>query len=86
VIEENWKQKYEDLARAVENLYYSAHWRPDREVDSKTLWESVRDAAGLKPGDTARRLTPVAVHKKIWTPVAVHKKSGKSMSLLFAVV
>lgn len=44
------------LATAVEALYFSAYWHPDRKVDEQTLWTAVRDAAGIAPGQTAERL------------------------------
>lgn len=47
-----------ELRDAVEALYFAAHWSPDRPVDEKSLWERVRDAAGIKPGQTAERLGP----------------------------
>lgn len=46
----------EKLARAVEALYYAAYWHADRPVDERALWEAVRDAAGLEPGQTSARL------------------------------
>ena len=42
--------KFERLREAVKELYYAAHWTPDRECDDAALWTAVRDAAGLEPG------------------------------------
>ena len=39
-----------NLIEAIRNLYYAAHWTPDRPVDVVKLWTDVRDAAGFKPG------------------------------------
>ena len=39
------------LRDAVQEIYYAAHWAPDRAVDDEDgLWERLRDAAGFKPG------------------------------------
>ena len=40
------------LREAVTRLYYAARWTADRPVDHKRLWEDVRDAAGLVPGNS----------------------------------
>jgi hypothetical protein len=53
-----WKQRYLDLARAVSDLYYSAHWYPDREVDAEKLWTALRDEADFEPGKTSQILGP----------------------------
>jgi len=42
----------ERLQAAVEALYYSAHWSPDRDCDAEQLWTELRDAAGLTPGNS----------------------------------
>lgn len=44
-----WKEKYEELAEAVRNLYCAALWSPDRRCAEKRLWIDVRDAAGIDP-------------------------------------
>jgi hypothetical protein len=44
------------LRNAVKNLYYSAHWTPDRPVDAEKLWADVRDAAGFVPGNSPEEL------------------------------
>jgi len=46
------------LRQAVEALYFSANWHPDRDVDAIALWTAVRDAAGIVPGQTAKRVGP----------------------------
>lgn len=46
------------LAAAVANLYFAGYWHCDRAVDEKKLWTTVRDAAGIKAGQTGRRLGP----------------------------
>ena len=46
------------LQEAVRNLYYAAHWTPDRECDAEALWTAVRDAAGIEPGKTGEILGP----------------------------
>jgi hypothetical protein len=45
-----------NLYEAVRNLYYAAHWTPDRPVDVVKLWTDVRDAAGFKPGGSPKEL------------------------------
>lgn len=40
----------EKLIEAVRDLYYAAHWTPDRDVDAIALWTAVRDAAGFEAG------------------------------------
>lgn len=54
--EDSWFQKYVDLAEAARDLYYAAHWYPDRECDAMQLWTTLRDAAGIEPGRTAEVL------------------------------
>lgn len=50
--------KFEEvLLNAVRNLYYSAHWTPDRPVDSEKLWTAVRDAAGFPKGNSPKALS-----------------------------
>lgn len=39
------------LRAAVSDLYYAAHWTPDRPCDADALWTRLRDAAGLTPGN-----------------------------------
>lgn len=51
---EDYKEKYMRLRDAVARLYYSAHWTPDRECDSNTLWEDVRNAAEFEPGKSPK--------------------------------
>lgn len=51
------EDKFEKLRAAVEQLYYAALWKADREVDEAALWEAVRDAAGFEPGQSSARLT-----------------------------
>lgn len=46
------------LREAVDAVYYAAHWTPDRKCDAARLWTKLRDAAGLTPGETAKRLGP----------------------------
>lgn len=53
-----YKQRYFDLANAVEALYYAAYWHPDRPVDEAKLWTAVREAAGLIPGHSTQILGP----------------------------
>ncbi len=55
---EDYKEKYEKLQEALKELYYSAHWIPDRNVDDYKLWTAVRDAAGFEPGQTEKILGP----------------------------
>ena len=45
------------LIEAVRDLYYSAHWIPDRDVNAKRLWENVRDAAGFDRGNAPQPTT-----------------------------
>lgn len=56
-----WRQgvnDFERLKQAVEALYFSAHWSPDRECDAEKLWVELRDAAGIAPGQTGEKLGP----------------------------
>jgi hypothetical protein len=48
----------EKMHEAVAALYFAAYWHPDRKVDEAALWTAVRDAAGIKPGQTGERLGP----------------------------
>ncbi len=52
--------KFEKLKQAVEALYYGAYWASDRlePQQENKLWEAVRDAAELEPGQTGKRLGP----------------------------
>lgn len=52
----SFEDAFAALRATVERLYYAAHWSPDRSVDAATLWTDVRDAAGLTPGETGKRL------------------------------
>jgi hypothetical protein len=45
-----------DVGRAVEAVYYAAHWSPDRECDAAKLWTGLRDAVGLTPGKSTELL------------------------------
>lgn len=45
------------LMRAAANLYFAAHWTPDRPCDADALWTELRDAAGLEPGHSPKPLT-----------------------------
>ena len=49
-------EAYIDLKQAVADVYFSAHWTPDRDVN-EDLWSRLRDAAGIKPGQSPK---PVA--------------------------
>ena len=42
------------LLDAIRELYYAAHWTPDRPVDADRLWAAVRDAAGFTPGNAPK--------------------------------
>lgn len=46
----------ETMREAVKSVYYAANWSPDRPVDSEALWATLRDAAGLTPGETVTRV------------------------------
>jgi hypothetical protein len=48
--------EFDKLKYAVRNLYYSAHWTPDRPVDAVELWTAVRDAAGFPEGQSPKEL------------------------------
>lgn len=49
------KDKYDRLVKAVKELYNSAYWTPDRDVpNSPQLWEELRDAAGITPGNSPK--------------------------------
>jgi 2-hydroxychromene-2-carboxylate isomerase len=56
------EERYQNLAKAVSDLYYAANWTPDRDCEAVKLWTNVRDAAGLTPGQTAKKLGPSRPH------------------------
>lgn len=39
-----------EMRKAIEALYFAAYWTPDRECDAGRLWEQLRDAAEIPPG------------------------------------
>jgi len=45
---------YEGLREAVIELYNAAFWIADRKCDGHRLWETVRDRAGIKPGQSPK--------------------------------
>jgi len=51
--EELWKARFLALETAARELYYAAHWYPDRECDANDLWMNLRDAIGLPPGQSS---------------------------------
>lgn len=53
-LDKMYQEKYDKLKEAVRNLYYAAHWSPDRPVDDAKLWEAVRDAAGFDKGNAPK--------------------------------
>lgn len=46
------------LQEAVTKLYMAAYWSADRDVDEVGLWTAVRDAAGIKPGSSPKKIEP----------------------------
>jgi|LauGreDrversion2_5_1035112.scaffolds.fasta_scaffold18011_2 hypothetical protein len=40
----------EALRAAARALYLAGYWKCDRPVDEQSLWENLRDAAGIAPG------------------------------------
>lgn len=49
------EQKLTHLQWAVDQVYFSAHWSPDRPVPNENeLWETLRDAAEIEPGMSTR--------------------------------
>jgi hypothetical protein len=48
-----YRKRFNALHIAVREVYYSAHWHPDRHIDGGDLllWEYLRDAAGFPKGD-----------------------------------
>jgi len=50
------QQSFPNLREVVKNLYYAAHWTPDRPVDEAKLWTDIRDAAGFKPGGSPKEI------------------------------
>jgi hypothetical protein len=67
------------LMRAIQALYYSAHWYPDRVIDADALWTELRDAAGLTPGRSIEILGtprgPVFANKE-WVKEQDRKRYG----------
>lgn len=49
-------EKAEALRLAVISLYTAAHWTADRDVPAERLWEEVRDAAGILPGNSPKKI------------------------------
>lgn len=76
----NWEEKYSSLKGSVEDLYYSAYWEPDRPVDSRSLWEKVRDAAGLVPGKSPTKISNGDVAMDIEKVVSALKPKPGVMS------
>lgn len=70
----SYKQRYFDLANAVEALYYAAYWHADRKVDEAALWTAVRDLANIAPGYTSARLGPdQSARPEVGTPLPLLK-------------
>jgi hypothetical protein len=54
-----FEQRHLDLQDAIEAVYFAAYWHPDRPVENEqALWTVLRDAAGIEPGQTAKKLGP----------------------------
>lgn len=51
---EDFEQTFNTLREAVEKLYDAGHWTCDRDVDERALWENVRDAARIQPGNSPK--------------------------------
>jgi ERCC4-related helicase len=56
------KIQFDELHRAVGNLYYAAVWHADRPVDEQALWTAVRDAAGFTPGKSPEEVPFEGIH------------------------
>ena len=46
----------DELKKAIEDLYFAGYWHCDRPVDEEKLWEAIRIAADIRPGQTTERL------------------------------
>lgn len=44
------------LQEAVTRLYMAAYWSADRDVDEVGLWTAARDAVGIKPGSSPKKI------------------------------
>jgi hypothetical protein len=44
------------IREAAKKLYYAAHWSADRDVEENKLWENLRDALGLEPGNSPEEI------------------------------
>lgn len=42
-------KRFRRLESTVHDIYYLAHWIPDREYDVEKLWQNLRDAALFEP-------------------------------------
>jgi hypothetical protein len=42
------------ILEAATALYFAGFWHCDRPVDEAALWEALRDACGIEPGQTAQ--------------------------------
>jgi len=65
---------------AVRNLYYAAHWTPDRPVDSIKLWEDLRDAFGFTPGHAPKPFVPPATEKKPVNPALLSLAASMTLA------
>lgn len=54
--QEEQRDRFIVLRDAVRNLYYGAHWTPDRPVDAAERWTAVRDACGFPKGGSPKEL------------------------------
>lgn len=52
----NLAEDYLALREAVQEVYYAAHWTPDRPCGAIALWGHLRDAARLEPGHSPKFL------------------------------
>lgn len=61
------------LREAVRAIYSAAHWSPDRFVPNEvSLWEELRDAAGIEPGHAPMKLSglpPMQLQQQPFHPV-----------------
>ena len=49
---EDMQVKYDHLCEVAAALYMAGYWTCDRPVDSMKLWQDLRDAAGIPPGNS----------------------------------
>jgi hypothetical protein len=57
-LQKTWNE-HMALVKAVRAIYFAAYWHPDRPLKHEEwLWTTLRDAAGITPGESSKQLGP----------------------------